>query len=75
MEYGIHNSELAQEGRKILIDINNKLEKKKDTEEYKKMDIAMKNRDMETVREMAEILGVSENIKDIRVFLDKIHKA
>lgn len=39
------------------------------------MDLAMKNRDSVVVEEMAEILGVSENIKDIRVFLDKIHKA
>jgi hypothetical protein len=72
-ENGVHNSPVMQEWRKILTALNEKLKPEKKSEEYRILDLALKNWDKEIVDKMAEKLGIVDELKNAHSFLDALH--
>ncbi len=55
-EYGVANSEIMQDARKVMESIQGKIKDKKETEDYRILDIALKNGDGDVVAFYAEKL-------------------
>jgi len=73
-EYGVVNSEIMQEARIIMESLKEKLGKKKDSEDYRILDIALKNGDGDVVGYYAKKLGIQDELTEVRKVLDKIHE-
>lgn len=73
-EYGVMNSEIVQQARPVMIQLSEKIKDKRETDDYRILDIALKNGDAEVVNFYAEKLGISDDLVEVRKILDRIHK-
>lgn len=73
-EYGVMNSEIVQQARPVMIQLSEKIKDKRETDDYRILDIALKNGDAEVVNFYAEKLGISDDLVEVRRILDKIHE-
>lgn len=73
-EYGVTNSQIIQEARPVMQRLFEKIKDKKQTDEYRILDIALKNGDAEVVNHYAELLGVVPELKEARRILDAIYR-
>lgn len=73
-EYGVMNGPIVQEARPVMQRLFDKIKDKKQTDEYRILDIALKNGDAEVVNHYAELLGIVEELKESRKILDAIYR-
>lgn len=73
-EYGVMNSEIVQQARPVMIQLSEKIKDKRETDDYRILDIALKNGDAEVVNFYADKLGISDDLVEVRKILDRIHK-
>lgn len=72
-EYGVANSEIMQEARIVMDSLQKKVGNKKDSEDYRILDIALKNGDGDIVGYYAKKLDIQKELTEVRKVLDKIH--
>lgn len=68
------NGPIIQEARPVMQRLFDKIKDKKQTDEYRILDIALKNGDAEVVNHYAEKLGIVEELKESRKILDAIYR-
>lgn len=73
-EYGVGNSDIMKEVRPVMEKMFDKIKDKKKTDEYRILDIALKNGNDEVMQYYADKLGISEEMKEVRKILDKIYE-
>lgn len=74
-EYESLNSKIIEKARTIMESISSKLEGQKKSEDYRILDIAIKNDDQEVINYYAERLGITEDLKQMRGVLEDIFGA
>lgn len=73
-EYGVLNSAIMQEATPVMQRLFEKIKDKKNSDEYRILDIALKNGDAEVVNFYAEKLDIVEELKATRKVLDAIYR-